>query len=232
MIDVRLNIPTLEADFEAVVDSIRKGGIITDSVVSGNSTILTLDNSDSYLKKDQVLLINGIDCRIDVATATEITVNQNVLGATEWKALFPYFMDGHIAEIAKRLTEKDKSNSNTLAYTKYPLIVLFQDFDYNKNKIDNTDVSVNIAIVNGTNKEYITVQRRDNNFTPILDPIYNELIGALRDTLAFRITDGDFTVSRKYYWGSSLSDSHPADDPLDAISIENLNLELTTPNCI
>lgn len=228
MIDVRLNIPTLEADFEAVVDSIRKTGIITDSVVSGNSTILTTVNT---LKVNQVLLIDGKDCRIDEASPTEITVNQTVGGASEWKALFPYFMDGHIVEIAKRLSEKDKSNNNVIAYTKYPLVVLLQDIEYDKNKINPSKAVIDFIIVNGTEQEYITIERRDNNFTPILDPIYNELIGALRDNSTFRISNDDFSVSRKYFWGAIPDDKNPFDDRLDAIEVNNLNLSLITQNC-
>jgi hypothetical protein len=231
MIDPRLSIPTLEADFEAVVDSIRKTGTITDSVVNGSTTLLTTDNADGFLKKDQVLLIDGKDCRINEATDTTIIVNQVVGGATSWKALFPYFMDGHVEEVAERLSEKDKSNNNVIMYTKYPLVILIQNIKYRIHSVKSNEANVAFLIVNGTNAGYITVTRRENNFNPIIDPIYNELIGALKNSSTFRIDNEYFGVSREFYWGSEFADKNPLNDRLDSISVENLNLILTTPKC-
>ena len=233
MIDPRLQIPTLEDDFKAVVDSIRKVGIITGSVVLGGDTTLTTDNTSGFLKKDQVLLIDGKDCRINSATSTEIVVNKAVGGATSWKALFPYFMDGHIKEIAKRLTEKDKSGDDVIMYKKYPLIVLLQNLEYDMDPININEAPVSFVIVNSTNPEYITEDRREFNFTPILDPIYDEFIGALKDgTDKLILKNEKFKMKREYYWGSELADENPFNDRLDAIEVINLNLELITPNCV
>lgn len=229
MIDVRLNIPTLETDFESVVDSIRKVGVITSTSLAGGNTTLDTVND---LKVNQTLLINGTSCKIISASPTQITVNKDVDGAINWKAEFPYFMDGHIEEINIRLKRKDDSADSVLKWQKYPLIILLQDIDYDKNKINPSEASIDFIIVNITKQGYTTIQRRSNNFTPILDPLYNELIGMLRDSPGFRITDDNFKISRKYFWGAVPQGKNPFNDRLDAIEVNNLNLELITPNCV
>jgi len=225
MSDAKLRIPTFEADFESIVDKIRKTGIITDAVLSGENTVLTTVND---LKENKTLLINGISCKVISASSTEITVNKDVVGATEWKAEFPFFMDGHISEISKRLKGKDESNDSVLKWQKYPLIILLQDIDYKKNRINNTEATIDFLIVNSTEQDYTTVQRRENNFIPILDPLYNDLITAMRDNMKFRISNDSFTASRKYFWGAIPQNKNPFNDRLDAIEITGLKLDLIT----
>jgi hypothetical protein len=227
MIDSRLNIPTFEADFEDVVDSIRQTGTITGLVaLNGETTIQTVND----LKLNDVITVGGVSCKVLSFSGSEIVVNKEVSGS-DWKAEFPYFMDGHLIEIQSRLKDLDDSGDNVLKYSKYPLVVLLQNIRYDKNKINKSSVSIDFLVVNETEGKYITKQRRDYNFTPIIDPIYNELIGAIKDSLSFTITNNDFGVSREYYWGSDLANKNPLSDRLDAIEVSNLKLELTIKNC-
>lgn len=227
MIDTRLSIPTFEADFEAVVDSIRSTGTITGAVIASGSTTIQTVNS---LSVNDVITIDGTSCRVTSASSSEIVVNKEVAGL-DWKAEFPYFMDGHLTEIQGRLKAKDEAEKQVTSWTKYPLVVLFQNLKYKINKTSKSSVPIDFMIVNITKGNLITEQRRDENFSPVLDPIYNELIGAIKDSLSFSITNDDFDVSREYYWGSDESEKNPLNDRLDAIEVSNLKLELTIKNC-
>lgn len=235
MTDVRLNIPTFEDDFESVVDSMRKTGEIT-SVTQTIEGFSILETENDLSVHDVISVSNEtetVTCKILIASATSITVNENVPTDSEtWKAEAPFFMDGHISEISKRLKRKDESANSVLRWTKYPLVVLLQDIDFSNNKINPTRTSIDIIIVNQTEQDYTTVQRREKNFTPILDPLYNKLIFALRDNSKFRMTNNDFNVSRKYFWGAVPKSKNPFNDRLDAIEINNLNLELIKQKCI
>lgn len=227
MIDQRLNIPTLEADFEALVDSLRKTGTITGLSNDGELTTIATIND---LKAFEVVSIDGVSYRIVSATSNEFVVKGVISTGTEWKANAPYYMDGHILEIQARLKELDESTS-LLKWQKYPLIILLQDIDYSKNKIARTSVSVDILIVNITEGTYITEQRRVNNFEPVLDPLYNKFIAAVNDSNNFFI-NGNWNLTRRYYWGSELANKNPVSDFLDAIEINDLKLELAIPKCI
>ncbi len=219
----RYNIPKFEDDFASVVDSIRHTGIITALSNDGKLTTLTTDNT---LRVGEIIAINSKDYAVKSATLLDVVVKGVILAATEWKALAPYFMDGHMLDIADRLT-KEGSGVGIYKYKKYPLIVLAQDISYPSTDIGVKTPSVTVYIANLTDPNYIPPQRRDHNFYPILDPLYSELMNAIDSSTIMVMLDQGIPTPR-YYWGSKLNNKHPVNDPLDAIEIEDLKLELIT----
>lgn len=222
----QLKISNLEDQFAALVDSIRESGTIDSAVIlNGVVTIQSANN----LNEGDVITINTTDYKVFNVSATQFDVKSQSLLSGAWTSKAPYFMDGHLLEISNRLAQKDQS-TGILKWQKYPLVVLIQDFDYDENRISRANVSLNIVIVNETKEDYNTQERRDNNFTPILDPIYNNLMNAIDKSIVFSFTDDGWTTTRRYYWGSSLTDANPFNDKLDAIEINNLNLSIPK-NC-
>lgn len=226
MTDPRLNIPNFEDNLKIIVDNIRTTGVITATVVSNGQTTIHSNNTP---RAYEVVVINSTSYKVLSAISTEFVIQGEVNVATEWKAEAPYFMDGHLREISNRLAAKDKA-TGIFKWQKYPLIVLLQNVKYSNHTFENKRAPISIIIVNKTNPDYITEQRRDKNFTPIIDPIYNNLINAINDSNLFKIKDR-WDSEREYYWGSQIADSNIFNDHLDAITIDNLNLEITN-NCI
>lgn len=216
-------ISNIEDDFKLLVDSVRDSGDITDIQISieGGSKIIT----DNKLRPFEIVkLYTSLgaiqEVKVLSATNTDFNIKETVTDKVRWTACAPYFMDGHMLEIANKLTEK---KTVEFRYKKYPLIILFQDFKMEEGQVKG-EVILNIAIVNNTKINYDTQQRRDNNFTPILNPLYDKFVDKLNYSRRFNV-ESDPDVTRRYYWGSHLNPSvQKTGDPLDAIEIENLRL--------
>ena len=218
-----LTITNIEEQIEAIVDSIRETGIITGSSVSNG--VATLQSTNNLTNGD-IIKISNVDYKVTSVSSTQFSVVSDVDLWGDWKALAPYFMDGHLRDISKRLAVKDAS-IGLLQFEKYPLVVLLQDFTMSESKANNVETSLNIIIVNNSNPEYSTEDRRKNNFTPVLDPLYNRLIQAIKDDSYMNLTDNSWSLTRRYYWGSELNSKNIFGDFLDAIDIEGLNISVT-----
>ncbi|GIV35399.1 MAG: hypothetical protein KatS3mg031_2934 [Chitinophagales bacterium] len=142
---------------------------------------------------------------------------------------FPYYMYGHRLEIANRLLEKDQDKVQK--YQKYPLVALRQDFEEQHSNGIVTYV-LNLAILEYTDKNYTAEQRYENVFKPILYPLYEGLIIAMRQSGFFWpgfMGIPPHTKIDRPYWGVQFSEKNARNifnDPLDAIEIVNLKVNL------
>ena len=216
-------LPVIEDIISDIVDSIRATGDITNVVfASGVSTITSINS----LTEGEVLVIGPLDGKIKNVSGTEFQIEGDASLEDSWKARAPYFEDGHLLDVANRLAIKDVSVAPE-KHKKYPLIVLEQDIDMVKFNGPIAQAPLKFAIVNKTESGYTTEQRREFNFTPVLDPLYANFIAALDKFLGITILSEEWEVTRRYYWGSQFVDANIFNDFLDAIEIKNLEIETT-----
>lgn len=147
----------------------------------------------------------------------------------------PYYLYGHQSEIALRLLQKDKSPSKKTQ--KYPLVALRLDTE-EQFEDGMWKFNLNLAILDWTDKKYSAEQRYTNIFKPILYPLYEEFMIALRDSNLFT-WEGDqryppHTKIDRPFWGTVVGENNERyifNDPLDAIEILDLKIS-KTENCL
>ncbi len=221
----KYTLPVIEDIIANVVDSIRATGTITNVVfASGVSTITSVNT----LTNGEVVVIGSLEGKISNVSGTEFQIEGDASGEpSSWKAQAPYFIDGHLLDVANQLIEKDGSVA-PVKFKKYPLIVMEQDFEMNKLNGPMARATLSFVIVNHTKPEYTTEKRREFNFTPILDPLYKDFIAALDNFLGVAVLSEEWEVTRRYYWGSQFAaEANVFNDFLDAIEIKNLEIETT-----
>lgn len=137
-----------------------------------------------------------------------------------------YYMYGHPMEINNRLQEL--SASPTEANKKFPLIILFTDITIDRSLIGfYGSTQLRMLIANFTLPEYISEQRTDINFKPILHPIKKELINQIE-------RHGQFTYENEltyketdmYYYGSQINNQNVFNDRIDAIELRDIKLNI------
>lgn len=141
----------------------------------------------------------------------------------------PYYLYGHPKEIFNTLNEQDRSNN--YKFKNFPLIALFQDFteSYGDSALILSEVSLNIAIITETSKDYKANERYDNSFKDLLQPLYELLISKLIASKQFLEIDTGLLPHDKtdrLYWGTT--SGNITNGYIDAIEIENLELKLGT----
>jgi hypothetical protein len=139
------------------------------------------------------------------------------------------YLHGHRLEIANMLIEQDKHKAD-----KYPLIALRQDFEETiVGKMHQ--YSLNLAILEYTDRNYTAEQRYVNVFKPILYPIYSAFFIALRKKGFYWsgwLNMPPHTKIDRPFWGVSQTNRNIEQiftDPLDAIEI--INLKINILNC-
>lgn len=149
-------------------------------------------------------------------------------------SLIPYYEYGHRLEIANLLTEKEKSQYK---YNRYPLIALRLDIpEFIEESL--VHVKLNIAILTMTKENYNAKQRYDNVIIPILYPLYDRLMKAIKTSGVFfwsnNMSFPEHTVIDRPYWGKEYSEGNAANifnDPIDAIEIIDLKLNKRIKTC-
>jgi hypothetical protein len=147
-------------------------------------------------------------------------------------ALAPFYMYGHPVEIVNELQKKSKHPTGKI--NKFPLIALFQDFEERRgeNQANEGEVSLNLIIATYTKAEYLSSQRYQVNFKPILIPIYELLLDEIVKSMYFNdISFGliPHTKTDRVYWGKQGlygSEGNIFNDRIDAIEITDLNLKI------
>lgn len=141
-----------------------------------------------------------------------------------------YSMYGHRKEIANRLLEKGKDK--VYKYQKYPLIALNMPFVEEVQQDSLITVRLNIAIMSFTETSYISEQRYEKVFVPLLEPLYDLLLEQIQESGIFH-NIGVPVHDRvdRLYWGNEQRESHIFNDPLDAIELLNLELKILNENC-
>jgi hypothetical protein len=145
----------------------------------------------------------------------------------------PYYMYGHRLEIANRLMLKDRDKAQKRE--KYPLFALrldtVEEIDSNE-----TRVKLNIGIFNYTDKNYSAEDRYVNVFWPILYPLYGMFKDAVFKSGLFFYPGRDPKHKKidRPFWGISQTEGNSKyifSDPLDAIELVDLELNLVTKKC-
>lgn len=125
-------------------------------------------------------------------------------------------------------------NGTSKAGLRYPLVALFQPFAEDKGKTPGLDAVDNIRIIiaRQSDPKWLTDYRYQVNFTPVLYPIYDELIrqlyfdpriSTLQNKIVHTKTDWPFFDDGK--------DTNPFGDWVDVIEIKNMKLNVRSTNC-
>lgn len=151
-------------------------------------------------------------------------------------SIVPYYDYGTTLEVVNRLKAKSISDKYD---EKYPLVWMLID-DSVHEKVDvKTSVhrqlqDTTIVICTQSNQEYTSAERYTNIITPILRPIYEELMNQFKIS---KLTSSIGKYTHDYYenlfWGRSGlygREGNIFDDRIDAIIIDNLQLLLIN-NC-
>jgi hypothetical protein len=142
-----------------------------------------------------------------------------------------YYKYGHPKEISSRLQEL--SNSPTEGHKKFPLIILFTDITIEKSVPGfYGSVSLRMLVANITEPTYISEDRTELNFKPVLHPIKEELIKQIglhgqftyEDELTYDETD-------MYFYGSQINNKNIFNDYIDAIELKNIQVNIKNKIC-
>jgi hypothetical protein len=136
---------------------------------------------------------------------------------------------GYLTELNETLIQYSKTPE--FAVKKYPLIWLVEPYTIirrNDGMFGHVD-DLRIFIMTGTQKTYKAWQRRDVNFTPVLQPIYRRFMEELTNHSPF-IYNGEHRYTERYYWGENQQSQ--LNDVVDVAEISRLSLMVNNnPNC-
>jgi hypothetical protein len=150
-----------------------------------------------------------------------------------------HFDHGHPSEIIETLQQKDKSGTN-LVFDKYPLVALFHDYPerFNQEVGIRGSVTLHMIIARSTEPTYKSSDRYDNNFKPVLYPIYGELMKQIIKSPYFMgaqsVNQLSHTKIDRLYWGREglyKNEGNVFNDFIDCIEIRDLELKLNINNC-
>lgn len=133
---------------------------------------------------------------------------------------------GYIEELNETLKQME-GNPNQFD-KKFPLIWLAEPFTIKRGitGIFGT-AEVDLFIINTTNTTWKARERMDNNYKPVLLPIYRELLYQLILSVVFDIQSIDklpHTLTKGYYWGEN--QQTVLNDSVDCLKIGRLFLPI------
>ena len=143
------------------------------------------------------------------------------------------YLYGYLSEIRETLAQ-DSIAGGTFAQNKYPLVWLVQPFTIDRNQPGYYgQTKLQVFIINGSDMNWKAAQRMDNNFKPVIYPIYEELFKQLR--VASDVFEGinlDFhSITDRPYWGEDQQKA--IDDVFDCREISGISLKVQDKqNCI
>jgi len=142
-----------------------------------------------------------------------------------------YYKYGHPKEISSRLQEL--SNSPKEGHKKFPLIILFTDITIEKDVPGYYgSTSLRMLVANITEPTYISEDRTERNFKPVLHPIKTELIKQVGLHVQFTY-DGELTYDETdmYFYGSQINSKNVFNDYIDAIELKNIQVNIKNKIC-
>lgn len=219
--------------FNDIVASMRATGSITDITASGSDSVITSVNS---LVAGEVVTMDDVDYIVKSPTSSQFTVSGTVTAST-WAAKAPYYDYGHPQEIANILTSK--TGHQTKKYQKYPLIVFYTDVRIKRGdaKFYGKLERQFISIIGQSAEGYSSKQRYDNVITPILYPLYVQLLSKIRTSRYFMGVNPrvNHDLIERPFWGSTSkygNIENMFNDPLDALEMANISILLReSTNC-
>jgi len=227
--DSNISIVTLFGD---VVNSIRKHGVITaKSPILGPYVKGIKLITQNTLSNNDVVKIGGVDYVVEKVTPTEFSIVYSGIDFpfTTWAAKAPYYIHGHMLEVANRLTKLDDS-TQLYNFQKYPLIILVQDFPERRDRVKPVTATLRILLVTKTERELLSEQRYAASFIPVLYPLYGDLLRALK---ASKVFGGNMqhTKTDRLFWGTQMAQSNGANilnDHIDAIELSDFEVTINS----
>lgn len=143
---------------------------------------------------------------------------------------------GNAQYVKDRLDELSKTeHGNSI---KFPLIALFCPFNEQRNTPDYyTKTKVRVLIACSSRQQWSNEQRLQTSFVNVLRPIYKRFIEALKEDGRFDF-GYDEHVAHEYSenysygrYGAHTGTGDAVSEPIDAINISNLELNVKQPNC-
>lgn len=138
---------------------------------------------------------------------------------------------GYVEELNETLKQWE---SDPAKYQiKFPLVWLAEPFNTDR-KIPGIygTADVDLFIINNTTKDWKAKQRMDNNYKPVLYPIYRELLNQLVLSVVFEhitVESISHSVKKGYYWGEN--QKSVLNDAVDCLKI-NMSLRIcNNENC-
>lgn len=177
--------------------------------------------SDESNNKD--IVISSVDSDLNTFTFS----GTNITEPDSWEMAI-YFEHGHRIELNKKYTNKAKSINKQVQ--EYPLIWLYTDFEKNITDTENVEfeTTLQLAIVDFSNKELYEEQRIDQKFEPVLWPLLELINDAFNKTTYKRnfVTpygtnkDIDFLQVERPFFGSDDQQANVLPQVTDAIEIQ------------
>lgn len=165
------------------------------------------------------------------AHSFQVTSEINIPEYGSWKSIEPYYLFGHRMEINQRLLAKDKDS--VYKFQKYPLIALKLPIVETVEEYVH-DVSLNLAILWYTDKNYTAKQRYDNIIHPKLMPLYYDFMEAIQEGIMMGLGRPEHQKVDRLFWGITENEGNAKyifNDPLDAIEIIDLKLKILDSQC-
>lgn len=145
----------------------------------------------------------------------------------------------HIYEVIENLKQLDQAGRGDL---KYPLVILLTDIEEvigakNATAGKFETATFNFIIANTTVNTYKQPERLENNFRPVLAPIYKALLESIfesKNNEAQILEDIRHQKWERYFWGRQAifgNDANILTDYVDAIEIKGMQIQLTTKFC-
>lgn len=121
---------------------------------------------------------------------------------------------------------------------KFPLVALFTPIREQRGRFDvHSKLRLNMLIACSTTKEYTNEEREELSFEKVLRPIYERLLEVIREDRRFNAKyDGsiphEYTENYSYgRYGAYTGNGEAVSEPIDAINISSLELEINHLNC-
>jgi hypothetical protein len=145
------------------------------------------------------------------------------------------YMYGHFTEIVSRLQQLSNSPDVKDKKSKFPLVALITDFAEEHGSMPGVslEAELHIIIANISDPEWIAQKRYEENFKPVLYPIYQELLRQIASPSQKTVFVDDaeliqHTKIDRLYWGREGlygNTQNIMNDFVDAIEIKNLKIK-------
>lgn len=175
-----------------------------------------------------------VDIMRDLVTAVsaELTPKLQLMDSLLQAVNYQY---GHPAEILETLKQRDESQS--LRYRKYPLVALFTDIEETKGvKGVYSNADITLMVVHHTRPDYKADERLEKSFKPVIHPIVDALLKGIANSPYFLDGDPDLIErieTDRFYLGrqgAAGGEANLANDYLDGTELK-MKLRVD-PSCI
>ena len=120
---------------------------------------------------------------------------------------------------------------------KFPLIALFTPVDEVRGTKEHySEANISLVIACSSSKEYSNEERETESFVNVLRPIYRAMMNLLYQD--GRLDTGYTPIKHNYSenydygrYGAYTADGEEVSEPIDAINIRSLELNINYPNC-